>query len=161
RARDDARPQVRSWLGARHSSGAHAAVRCNDEDAALECRAKCRAPSDEHERVWRDARITRFRSIISRVVALHVIAIGATSILMPLALYWLLDQAANSLHRDALRGQAATIASFLRPTPEGGLALRIPSALQALYGSAYGLYAYAVLDSDGKVLFTSRDDGQA
>ena len=38
----------------------------------------------------------RFRSIISRVVALHVIAIGVTSILMPLALYWLLNQAANA-----------------------------------------------------------------
>ena len=104
--------------------------------------------------------MTRFRSIISRVVALHVIAIGATSILMPLALYWLLDQAANSLHRDALRGQAATIASFLRPTPEGGLTLHIPPEMQALYGGAYGLYAYAVLDADKHVLFTSREDGK-
>ena len=39
-------------------------------------------------------------------MALHVVAIGVTSILMPLALYWLLNQAANSLHRDALRSQA-------------------------------------------------------
>jgi signal transduction histidine kinase len=105
--------------------------------------------------------MTRFRSILSRVVALHVIAIGAISILMPLALYWLLDQAASSLHRDALRGQAATIASFLHPQPDGGLTLNIPSDLQALYGGNYGLYAYAILDAEGKVLFTSRDDGQA
>jgi signal transduction histidine kinase len=105
--------------------------------------------------------MTRFRSIISRVVALHVIAVGAISILMPLALYWLLDQAASSLHRDALRGQAATIASFLHPQPDGGLTLNIPAELQALYGGAYGLYAYAVLDADGKVLFSSRDDGGA
>ena len=41
----------------------------------------------------------RFRSIISRVVALQVVAIGVTAILMPLALYWLLELAANSLHR--------------------------------------------------------------
>ena len=33
----------------------------------------------------------RFRSIITRIVALHVLALGLTSILMPLALYWLLD----------------------------------------------------------------------
>ena len=57
----------------------------------------------------------RFRSIITRMVALHVVAIGITSILMPLALYWLLNQAANNLHRDALRSQAFTIGSFLRP----------------------------------------------
>ena len=63
----------------------------------------------------------RFRSIISRIVALHIVAIGVTSLLMPLALYWLLDQAANNLHRDALRVHAASIASFLRPQPDGGV----------------------------------------
>lgn len=103
----------------------------------------------------------RFRSIISRVVALHVVAIGVTSILMPLALYLLLDQAANSLHRDALRGQASTIGSFLRPQPGGGVALDIPPELQPLYSGGYGLYAYAVIDSAGRVLFSSRNDGQA
>lgn len=103
----------------------------------------------------------RFRSIISRVVALHIVAIGVTSILMPLALYWLLDQAANSLHRDALRSQAATIGSFLRPQPDGGVTLEIPSEIQPLYSGGYGLYAYAVLDSSGRVLFSSRSDGTA
>ncbi|MFO1082308.1 MAG: ATP-binding protein [Reyranellaceae bacterium] len=105
--------------------------------------------------------MTRFRSIISRVVALHVIAIGATSVLMPLALYWLLDQAANSLHRDSLQSQAATISSFLRPLPDGDVALAIPAELKALYGGIYGLYSYAVLDADGRVLFSSRADGLA
>jgi signal transduction histidine kinase len=103
--------------------------------------------------------VRRFRSIISRVVALHVVAIGVTSILMPLALYWLLNQAANNLHRDALRSQAATIASFLRPQPDGGVALDIPSEVQPLYSGDYGLYAYAVLDASGRVLFSSRNDG--
>ena len=103
----------------------------------------------------------RFRSIISRVVALHVIAIGVTSILMPLALYWLLNQAANSLHRDALRSQAATIASFLRPQPDGSVTLDIPPEIQPLYSGGYGLYAYAVLDPAGRVLFSSRSDGSA
>ena len=101
----------------------------------------------------------RFRSIISRVVALHVIAIGVTSILMPLALYWLLNQAANGLHRDALRSQAATIASFLRPQPDGSVTLDIPLEIQPLYSGGYGLYAYAVLDPSGRVLFSSRNDG--
>lgn len=103
----------------------------------------------------------RFRSIISRVVALHVIAIGVTSVLMPLALYWLLNQAANSLHRDALRSQAATIASFLRPQPDGDVTLDIPPEIQPLYSGGYGLYAYAVLDPSGRVLFSSRNDGAA
>lgn len=100
----------------------------------------------------------RFRSIISRVVALHVVAIGVTSILMPLALYWLLNEAANSLHRDALRAQALTIASFLRPTADGDVTLDIPQEAEPIYSGGYGLYAYAILDSKGKVLFTSRHD---
>ena len=100
--------------------------------------------------------MTRFRSIITRIVVLHVVAIGVTSILMPLALYYLLDQAANNLHRDALRSQAFTISSFLRPQPDGGLALDIPTEVQPLYSGNYGLYAYAVLDTQGRVLFSSR-----
>ena len=103
--------------------------------------------------------MTRFRSIISRVVALHVVAIGVTSVLMPLALYWLLYEAANSLHRDALRAQALTIASFLRPTANGGdVTLVIPPEAQPIYSGDYALYAYAILDSKGNVLFTSRPD---
>ena len=100
----------------------------------------------------------RFRSILSRVVALHVVAIGVTSILIPLALYWLLNEAANSLHRDALRAQALTIASFLQPTPDGGVMLEIPQEAQPIYSGDYALYAYAVLDSRGQVLFSSRPD---
>ena len=80
---------------------------------------------------------------------------------MPLALYWLLDQAANSLHRDALRSQAFTIGSFLRPQPDGGVALDIPADVRPLYSGGYGLYAYAVLDAEGRVLFSSRPDGAA
>ena len=41
----------------------------------------------------------RLRSIIARIVVMHVVAIGVTSILMPLALYWLLDEAASKIGR--------------------------------------------------------------
>ncbi|MBS0221374.1 MAG: HAMP domain-containing histidine kinase [Proteobacteria bacterium] len=103
----------------------------------------------------------RFRSIITRIVALHVLALAATSILMPLALYWLLNQAANGLLRDALRSEALTIRSFLHPQADGTLALDIPPDMRPLYSSDYGLYAFAVLDAQDHVLFTSRTDGKA
>ena len=103
----------------------------------------------------------RFRSILSRVVALHIVAVGVISVLMPLALYWLLNEAANGLHRDALMGQAVTVSGYLRPQPGGGVALEIPAEMRPLYTGSYGLYAYAVLDPDGKVLFSSRKDGGA
>jgi signal transduction histidine kinase len=102
----------------------------------------------------------RFRSIITRIVVLHVLAIVATSILMPLALYWLLNQAANRLHRDALRGEALTISSFLHLQPNGRLGMNIPVDMKALYSPEYGLYAFAVLDDQKDVLFSSRPDGK-
>ena len=94
--------------------------------------------------------MNRFRSILSRVVALHVVAIGVISIVMPLALYWLLNEAANSLHRDALRSQAVTIAQLPAAAPDGGVVLDIPPEMEPLYAGSYGLYAYAVLDSGGQ-----------
>lgn len=103
----------------------------------------------------------RFRSIVTRIVALHVVAIGITSILMPLALYALLNNAANNLHRDALRSQAFTVSSFLRPQAAGDPVLDIPSEVKPLYSNDYGLYAFAVLDADGRVLYSSRPDGKA
>ncbi|MDP1752811.1 MAG: HAMP domain-containing sensor histidine kinase [Reyranella sp.] len=103
----------------------------------------------------------RFRSIISRVVALQVVAIAVTSVLMPLALFWLLDQTANNLHRDALLSQSATVGSFLRPQLGGGVAFDIPDEVRPLYSDGYGLYAYAVLDAAGRVLYSSRADGTA
>ncbi|HYD05694.1 MAG TPA: ATP-binding protein, partial [Reyranella sp.] len=101
----------------------------------------------------------RFRSIIGRIVALHVVAIGVTSVLMPLALYYLLNQAANSLHRDTLHSQAFTIASFLRPRSDGSLSLEMPPEVRPIYSGEYALYSYAVLDPQGKVLLSSQPDG--
>lgn len=103
----------------------------------------------------------RFRSIISRVVALQIIAIGVTAVLMPLALYWLLEKVANNLHRETLRNQAVTVGSFLRPEAGGGVVLDIPDDARPLYADRHGLYAYAVLDASGRVLFSSRADGAA
>jgi len=39
--------------------------------------------------------------------------------------------------------------------------LDIPPEMEPLYAGSYGLYAYAVLDSAGNVLFSSRNDGSA
>ena len=102
-----------------------------------------------------------FKSITTRIISLHVIAIGITSILMPLALYWLLSSTANDLHHRALREYADTIAQYLSPRPEGGWRLDLPAGLRELYSESYGRYGYAVLDEEGAVLFSSLDDGTA
>lgn len=100
----------------------------------------------------------RFKSIISRIICLHVIAIGITSVCMPLALYWLLNSAADDLHHRALREHADMVARYLVSNPDGTWALHLPPGLQELYSEAYGRYAYAVLDDTGHTLFSSLDD---
>ena len=99
-----------------------------------------------------------FKSITSRIICLHVIAIGITSICMPLALYLLLNSAANDLHHRALREHADTVARYLMSNPDGTWALQLPPGLQELYSEAYGRYAYAVLDDTGHTHFSSLDD---
>jgi signal transduction histidine kinase len=100
----------------------------------------------------------QFKSIISRIISLHVIAIGLTSIVMPLALYWLLSSTASDLQHRALRDHADTLARYLKMGRDGTWTLALPAGLQELYSEAYGRYGYAVLDEQGGVLFSSLDN---
>ena len=84
----------------------------------------------------------RFRSIISRIVILHVIAVVLTSILMSLALSWLLSLATDDIHNKAMEEQAASVAEHLIVQPDGDLTLELPPDLQGLYSQPYGRYSY-------------------
>ncbi len=97
----------------------------------------------------------RFRSVVSRIVALHVAAIVATSICIPLALFLMLRQAVEQLHHQALRTQAGEIVRYLSTAPDGTLQLNLPPGLREFYSQGYGRAAYAVIDADGRVLFSS------
>lgn len=100
----------------------------------------------------------RFKSIISRIVILHVIAVAITSILMSVALSWLLNIAANNIHNEAMEEQAASVAHHLVPLADHSLSLELPPHLQGLYSQPYGRYSYAVVDDQGKALFSSLSD---
>jgi len=102
--------------------------------------------------------VLRFKSIISRIISLHVIAVGITSVFMPLALYWLLSSTAADLQHRALREHVDTIARYLGIDQEGRLSFHLPAGLQELYSESYGRYSYAILDGSGRVLFSSLDD---
>jgi signal transduction histidine kinase len=102
--------------------------------------------------------VIRFKSIISRIVILHVIAVAITSILMSLALSWLLNRATINIHNDAMEEQAASVSHHLVPQADGSLTLELPPHLQGLYSQPYGRYSYAVVDEQGKTLFSSLRD---
>jgi signal transduction histidine kinase len=99
--------------------------------------------------------VIRFKSIISRIVILHVIAVAVTSVLMSVALSWLLSMATNNIHNEAMEEQAMSLAAHLALDANGSLTLELPPNLQGLYSQPYGRYSYAVVDDAGKTLFSS------
>jgi signal transduction histidine kinase len=102
--------------------------------------------------------VIRFKSIISRIVILHVIAVAITSILMSFALAWLLSLATNNIHNAAMEQQAASVADHLSLRSDGSLSLELPADLQGLYSQPYGRYSYAVVDDRRNTLFSSLKD---
>ena len=103
----------------------------------------------------------RFKSIISRIVFLHVVAVVITSILMSVALSWLLNYATNNIHNEAMQEQAVAVGEHLRRTSDGRLELELPLDLLGLYSQEYGRYSYAVVDAGGNVQFSSLRDHAA
>jgi signal transduction histidine kinase len=99
--------------------------------------------------------VLRFKSIISRIVFLHVVAVAITSVLMSLALSWLLSYATDTIHDKAMKEQAVTVGSHLNLLSNGQFELDLPLDLLGLYSQAYGRYSYAVTDEKGAVLFSS------
>ena len=95
------------------------------------------------------------RSIVTRIVYLHIAAILIVSIFLPLALYKVLSEAAEDLHHRALGEQADEIAKYLRTGPNDALALLLPPALSELYAQGYGRYEFSVVDEAGRVIAAS------
>jgi signal transduction histidine kinase len=103
--------------------------------------------------------VFRFKSILSRIVCLHIIAVAMTSVFMPAALYWLLKSETNNLHRQAMSDNAEVIAHHLMVHPDGRWTIDLPAGQRDVYSKAYGRYAYAILDEKGQVLLSSLADG--
>ena len=103
----------------------------------------------------------RFKSILSRIVVLHVVAVVITSVFMSLALSWLLNYATNNIHNEAMQEQAVSVGEHLTAQSDGRLELDLPQDLLGLYSQAYGRYSYAVIDDHGRVLFSSLRDSAA
>jgi signal transduction histidine kinase len=105
--------------------------------------------------------VPRFQSIISRIVILHVVAVVITSILMSLALSWLLSYATDNIHNKAMEEQAVAVGEHLQAGSDRHLELNLPLDLLGLYSQEYGRYSYAVIDASGAVLFSSLRDHAA
>jgi signal transduction histidine kinase len=99
-------------------------------------------------------------SILFRIVSLHVAALAAASLLIPLTVVTLLNATVLRYERDALHRHEGEVLHALRPDG-AGWRLALPADLQALYAHGYAGFAYSVIDERGQVLFSSKPDGQA
>lgn len=89
-------------------------------------------------------------SIKLRPIALHLIAVLAVAVVLPLALYWRVNATAQALHERALREQAQQIAAYLHRLPDGNWALDLPNSVRELYSAGYARYGFAILTQSGK-----------
>lgn len=96
-----------------------------------------------------------FKSLISRIVFLHIVAVAVVAIFLPLVLFWLLNSEIDQLHRAAMRAQAETLAERIAVRPDGKVTFNLPDSLRGLYSEAYGRYQYDIRDADGRLLFSS------
>ena len=103
----------------------------------------------------------RFKSIVSRIVWLHIIAVGVTSIAVIAAIYFVLDATTATFENQVLRDHAATIALYLSVSPDGDVDLNLPADIHTMYAHGFDGFAYAVVDRSGKVLFSSRAGNEA
>jgi signal transduction histidine kinase len=96
----------------------------------------------------------RSPSILHRIIALHVVALGGVTIAITAAAYFLLNSTVNDFENRILRDHAASVASYLA-FAGGRWSLALPPDLQAIYTKGYGGYALAVVGDDGKVIYSS------
>jgi len=101
----------------------------------------------------------KFRSLLWRIIGLHVLVLAAAAVAVPLAIYFLLNDTAASYENRTLRAHADTIAAYLTPDPKGGWKLALPEDLRTFYLHGFDGFAYSVIDAAGRVEFSSLPAG--
>jgi signal transduction histidine kinase len=95
-----------------------------------------------------------FRSTFSQIVWLQVMAIAATSLLMPMAIFVLLDRTVAAYQVQMLGRREQVLFQALSAAPGGGLVL--PPKVAAPYAEEISGFSFNVTDSAGRVLISSR-----
>jgi signal transduction histidine kinase len=96
----------------------------------------------------------RFRSILSRIIWLHLLALAGVFIAVSSASYFLLDATAGVFEERVLRDHAAAVAQHLTISNDKW-SIQLPPDLQVLYSGGYGGYALAVVDDANRIIFSS------
>src|SRR5215216_231789 len=71
----------------------------------------------------------RFKSMLSRIMFLHIAAMVMTAIVMALMLYWLFSADVENLQQGALREQTESLAHHLVLRPDASWSFDLPAGL--------------------------------
>ena len=99
----------------------------------------------------------RFKSILSRIIWLHILALAVVFLAVSYAAYYLLGASATDFEDRVLRDHASVVSEYLG-VADGKWSLMLPPDLETLYSHGYGGYALAVIDDDNQVIFSSAAD---
>ena len=94
-------------------------------------------------------------SLLWRILWLHVLALAVAAVAMPLATYLLLNSTANEFEKQALGTHAEALSVYLHKDRAGRWTLNLPGDLRTFYQHGFGGYAYSIVDSSNRVLFSS------
>ena len=95
------------------------------------------------------------RSILSRIVVLHVVAIIIAALVLRSILHWSLATDVAKFQLNKMTAQIEMFARNLKPSSAGGWSLSLPDGARDQYSEAYGRYKYAIIDDTGSVIFSS------
>lgn len=94
------------------------------------------------------------RSILYRIVGLHVVALGGVTIAVCAATYFLLNSTVNDFESRILHDHAANVAPYLE-FDKGRWSLTLPPDISAIYTNGYGGFALAIVGDDSHVIYSS------
>jgi signal transduction histidine kinase len=96
----------------------------------------------------------RFKSILQRIISLHVLALAGAFGAISFAVWFVLGATANDFEQRLLLDHALTVAEHLQLAGDRWN-VDLPPDLAALYGRGYGGYALAITDESGRVVSSS------
>jgi signal transduction histidine kinase len=100
-----------------------------------------------------------FRSTFSQIVWLQVLAVAATSLIMPTAMYLFLERTVADYQVKVMRQREQVLLHAMAPSPNGGVTL--PTSLTEPYAQEISGFSFSVTDAAGQVLESSAADRRA
>jgi signal transduction histidine kinase len=100
-----------------------------------------------------------FRSTFSQIVWFQVLAVAATTLVMPIAIYLFLGRTVAAYQIRMLGQRERVLLRAMTPSADGGIAL--PASLTEPYAQEISGFAFSVSDGRGRLLISSAADRAA